>query len=238
MNEPNDTVSSRRSVGASLMPAALSYLSLHTLFLAPISPLSAHHLFATQIGIGAFKKAAERKGCRWPGHMVNEATETQRSLQWTINEKTYPYSLARLFHLSLSFLSLSLLSFWLCTFNAKKIGSADKRRADFLLRLQSWPDSQYFSPTSPWSALLIFIHFIRVIFSPRTLSLSFGEAFPIALSSLINQAINTEERGLDERKTVTAIGKRARKTVCYCGLWRMHNSHIHTAHFNFVLMWR
>lgn len=121
MNEPNDTVSSRRSVGACLMPAALSYLSLHTLFLAPVSPLSAHHLFATQIGIGAFKKAAERKDCRWPGHMVNEATETQRSLQWTINEKTYPYSLARLFHLSLSFFFVSLTSLLLAVhFQCKK----------------------------------------------------------------------------------------------------------------------
>lgn len=141
MNEPNDTVSSRRSVGASLMPAALSYLSLHTLFLAPISPLSAHHLFATQIGIGAFKKAAERKGCRWPGHMVNEATETQRSLQWTINEKTYPYSLARLFHLSLSFFFVSLTSLLLAVhFQCKKnwVCRQEKGRFPLAFAILAW----------------------------------------------------------------------------------------------------
>lgn len=59
--------------------------------------------------------------------------------------------------------------------------------------------------------------------------------FPIALSSLINQAINTEERGLDGRKTVTAIGKRARKTGPFVmrsveDANRVHNSHVHTEH--------
>lgn len=95
-----------------------------------------------------------------------------------------------------------------------KNDTPDQKKDRFHVALQSCPDFHYFSPMSPWLALLIFIQFVRVI-CPSGHWHSPAEAFSIALSSLINQAINTEDWSLDGRKTVTAVGKMARERGCY-----------------------